>query len=79
LPYSSGNKITNELPVSGVVVIVKSVPNTKTSALGVDIFIFFLLLNLPVTKRAVPLANRKAISDFLGFGSYMYELITSLL
>jgi len=69
LPYLSGNKITKEEPVSGVVVIVKSVPLTNTSALGVLIDIFFLLLNLPVTNLAVPLANLSAISDFLGLGS----------
>ena len=70
MPFASGNKIIRLLPSSSTV-HVKSVPRIAMLAVGVDknILRLFILPNLPVIKRAVPLANLIAILDLLGSGS----------
>ena len=69
-PFSSGNRMTNDLPSSSIVVV-KSVPRTAIVAVGVDMSMFdlFTIPNLPEANLAVPNAIFMTILDLLGSGS----------
>ena len=69
-PFSSGSKITNDLPSSSIVVV-KSVPLTVICAVGVVMSMFCLLTmpSLPEANLAVPTAIRMVILLLLGSGS----------